>query len=111
VGKKNLIVVSCALAVIAAALADEQVIEGQLTFNSGGLGQIVECGTRRVIQLGVMASNPYFHLSRKYDEVSGDGKRSVLIKLEGRLATSSDGKLVLETPRMVAMKAGSCADG
>ena len=101
----------CALAAIGAVHADESAIEGQLTFNSHGIGQVVECGTQRVIELGVMASNPYFLLSGKYDEVSAGGKESVLVKLEGRLVSSSEGKLVLESPRMVAMKAGACGNG
>ena len=104
-------VVACALAAITAAHAGEQVIEGQLRFNSSGVVQVVECGTKRVIELGVMASNPYFHFSEKYKEVSGDGKEAVLIKLEGRLVSSSEGRLVLEAPRMVSMKAGTCGNG
>jgi hypothetical protein len=108
---RRLKVVACALAAIAAAHADESVIEGQLTFNSQGVGQIVECGTQRVIELGVMASNPYFHFSRRYDEVFGDGKKPVLVKLAGRLVSSSEGSLVLEAPRMVAMEAGACGNG
>jgi hypothetical protein len=108
---KSLMVVTCALAAITAAHADELVIEGQLTFNSHGVGQIVECGTRRVIELGVMASNPYFHFSRRYEEVSADGKKRVLVKLAGRLVSSSEGKVVLATPRMIAMEAGACGNG
>jgi hypothetical protein len=104
-------VLTCVLAAITAARADEQVIEGQLRFNSEGVGQIVECGTKRVIELGVMASNPYFHFSEKYREVSADGKEAVLIKLEGRLASSSEGTWVLEAPRMVSIKAGTCGNG
>jgi hypothetical protein len=108
---KGSMVVVCSLAAITAASADEQMIEGQLIFNSYGIGQVVECGTKRVIELGVMPSNPYFHFSEKYREVSADGKEAVLIKLEGRLVSSSAGGLILEAPRMVAMKAGTCGNG
>jgi hypothetical protein len=108
---KGSMVVLCSVAAITAARADEQVIEGQLRFNSDGIGQVVECGTQRVIELGVIASNPYFHVSEKYKEVSRDGKEAVLIKLEGRLVSSSKGGLILEAPRMVFMKAGSCGNG
>ena len=108
---KGSMALACALAAITAAHASEQVIEGQLRFNSYGVGQVVECGTKRVVELGVMASNPYFHFSEKYKEVSGDGKEAVLIKVEGRLVASSEGRLVLEAPRMLSMKAGTCGNG
>ena len=109
--KKTSMIVVCALAAIGAAHADESVLEGQLTFNSNGIGQLMECGTRRVIELGVMASNPYFHFSKKYEEVSVDGKEPVLAKMAGRLVSNSAGKLVLEAPRMVAMEVGACGNG
>jgi hypothetical protein len=104
-------VAACVLALAAVAHADQSVVKGELTFDSAGVGQITECGTHRIIELGVMASTPYFYFVKRYEEVSVDGRDRVLIEVEGRLTSSSTGKLVLGTPRVVGLKSGVCANG
>ena len=45
-------VAACMLALAAVAHAEQSVVKGELTFNSAGVGQITECGTHRIIELG-----------------------------------------------------------
>ena len=104
-------VAACMLALAAVAHAEQSVVKGELTFNSAGVGQITECGTHRIIELGAMASTPYFHFMKRYEEVSVEGKNRVFVEVEGLLASGSTGKLVLETPRIVGLKSGVCANG
>jgi hypothetical protein len=103
----------CLLAFVAAAHGDQSVIKGQLRFTSTGIGQIAECGTRRVIEFGVMASGPYFLLTKGYEELSGQGEgdKPVLVEVEGLLTSSSTGKLVLQNPRVVRLQSGACGNG
>ena len=85
---KRIFVVACSLSFAALAQTDQAVVRGQLTFNSGGIGQVAECGTHRVIEFGTMASSPYFLLIRGYDELSGDGKNAVLVEAAQQCAAA-----------------------
>jgi hypothetical protein len=108
---KRIFIVACSLLFAALAQADHAVVKGQLTFNSAGIGQVAECGTRRVIEFGTMASSPYSQLKREYEELSGEGTKAVLVEAEGRLSASSTGKLVLENLRVIGLKSGACGAG
>jgi hypothetical protein len=110
---KNSCVAACLLAFVAAAHADQSVIKGKLRFNSTGFGLIAECGTGRVIEFGVMPSGPYFLLTRRYEELAGEGDddKPVLVEVEGLLTSSSTGKLVLQSPRVVRLQSGACGNG
>ncbi len=94
-----------------AVAADSLVIKGELSFDSGGLAHVAECGTKRVFTLGVMASNPYFGLTQRYEEVSASGKFPVLVEVQGivRARSSSNSKLVLDSPRISTLARGTCA--
>jgi len=92
--------------------ADTLLVKGELSFGSGGLAQVAECGTNRVFTLGVMASNPYFGVTQRYDEASADGKFAVLVEVKGLIAhrSSTKGQLVLDSPGVVSLVRGSCGD-
>jgi len=91
--------------------ADVMIVKGELSFGSGGLAQVAECGTNRVFTLGVMASNPYFGLTQRYADASASGKFQVLVEIEGSVAhrTSARGQLVLDSPSVVSLARGTCA--
>jgi len=85
-------------------------IRGELTFNSRGIGSIQECGSGRNIQLGTMASSPYFTLHNRYDELSRLQSKSVVVEAKGSL-TESDGDsrlLELQRPTVTSIASGSC---
>jgi hypothetical protein len=90
--------------------ADAIIVRGELSFGSGGLAQVAECGTNRVFTLGVMASNPYFGMTQRYDEASANGKFPVLVEIEGSVGdrTSTRGQLVLDSPSLVSLVRGTC---
>jgi hypothetical protein len=108
---KYLVVLVAALGIGSAFGADTLAVTGELSFGSGGLAEVAECGTNRVFTLGVMASNPYFRLTQRYDTVSEGGKFGVLVKVNGSLAlrTSSNGRLILESPDVSDVVRGTCA--
>ena len=104
-------VIGCLLCLAVPANADESVVKGELTFNSGGIGKIFECGSGRVVTLGVMASNPYFHLTQKYKELSDGGKMPVVIEVSGKVAKKkslANGETTINMPTVVALRAGTC---
>jgi hypothetical protein len=109
---RHLVILVCAFGTGSALGADTPVVKGELSFNSGGLAQVTECGTNRVFTLGVMASNPFFGLTLRYKEASGSGKLPVLVEVKGSATPgkSSDGKPVLNAPQIVTLVRGNCAD-
>jgi hypothetical protein len=96
----------------AALGADAVVVKGELSFESGALAQVAECGTNRIFTLGVMASNPYFGLTQRYAEAADGGKFAVLVEIEGSIAhrASTKRQHVLDSPRVVSLVRGGCAD-
>lgn len=90
--------------------ADALVVKGLLLFDSGGLAHVAECGTSRVFTLGVMASNPYFGLTQRYNEASASGKFPVLVEVQGLIGarSSSNSKLVLDSPSIATLVRGTC---
>ena len=98
-------------AACAACAQDRQVVRGELSWTDGHFAKVSECGTDRVYVFGVMASAPYFILSRRYDELSGEGKKPVLIEVEGSVApptSSTGGNPTLDQPQVIALSAGAC---
>jgi hypothetical protein len=90
--------------------ADVIVVRGEVTFTKDGFARIAECGAKRVFQFGVMASSPYFDLVRRYEELSLDGRKAVLIEAQGvpaRADGSTDADM-LERPKVVSLTPGSC---
>jgi hypothetical protein len=108
---RRLTMVITALASIAALAADRQLIKGELTLGNGDFrGTVLECGTNRAVEVGVMASAPYSHYAHQFNELSGGGQFQVLVEISGELrrATSTSRRLVLESPRILEMTRGSC---
>ena len=98
---------------LSAAAADTQIVKGVLTLGRDDVrGTVLECGTNRTIEVGVMASNQYFDYTSQYDELSGGGKFEVLVEMSGAFGhtSSSNRKLVLNHPRILTMTRGSCSD-
>ena len=56
--------------------------------------------------MGVMASNPYFHLSKKIRELSRTG--SVLVTVEGELMDKS--VLELNKLKIINIEQGQCSE-
>jgi hypothetical protein len=108
---KHPVALICALAIGSALAADAVTVNGELTFDSGGLAHVAECGSDRVFTLGVMASNPYFGLTQRYQTASDDGKFAVLVGVKGSLAhhRSSHTELVLDSPYISTLVRGTCA--
>ena len=108
---KHVVAFVCALGTGSVLGADTLVVTGELSFNAGGLAQVAECGTNRVFTLGVMASNPFFGLTQRYDAASSSGKFAVLIEVKGSLAGrhSANSQLVLDSPDVSSVVRGTCA--
>ena len=85
------------------------IVTGELSWTSNGIARVSECGTKQVLELGAMASSPYFRLRRQYEGLSLDGKMPVLVEVEGVLAQSSNSKSrVIEHPRVRTLTKGGC---
>jgi hypothetical protein len=108
---KTVLPFALVLSLVPVAHADISVVKGEVTFNSVGIGQLMECGTSRAIEFGTMASAPYFQFRKQYEQASDDGKKPVLVEVQGALAHSSAGKLVLENPSVIALASGTCGNG
>ncbi len=107
----KMIVIICLVSVAQLAYGDALLFKGELILNSAGAAQLLECGTRRQLELGVMASTPYFKLAKRYEEISGIEKNPVLVEVKGVLTHSSTGKLVLNSPRVISITQGRCSNG
>jgi hypothetical protein len=105
---KRALLIACVLASAGEAHAERLVTTGQVTFNLHGIASIAECGTGRIIEVGVMASALYFQFMKEYEQLSGNEKKPVLVEAEGSLTATSAGKLALESPRIGSLKAGVC---
>jgi hypothetical protein len=94
---------------LAAHAADTVAVRGELSWSSSGMARVSECGTKRVLDFGTMASSPYFRFVREYDEVSSKGKIPVLVEVQGVLRQSSDSKKqLLEHPKVLKLTKGVC---
>ena len=68
-----------------------------------------ECGTKRVLEFGTMASSPYFKFRRQYDELSLDGKIPVLVEVQGVLGRLRNSEMqLLEQPKVLGLTKGVC---
>ena len=99
------------VALVAVAEADFVIVEGELTFDSQGIGRVAECEGGRVFTLGEMQRNPYLRLVDRYWRSSNQGKTPGLVKVSGGLSSSiPPGRaLIIESPNVVTLVAGRCA--
>jgi hypothetical protein len=97
------------LAVAAAANADT--VKGELTFTSSA-AKVVECKSGRILTLGPMGTNSFLRLAERYRRLSYQGKTQVLVEVRGAVTSAStpEGALILESPNVVALNRGRCAD-
>ena len=71
------------------AMADADTVKGELSFNSEGVGKVLECKSGRIFALGTMATNPYLRLVQRYWRASFHGKTPVLIEVGGVVTGAS----------------------
>jgi hypothetical protein len=106
---KRIFLAFCVVWILAMPVrAEPQLVKGVLSFSSNGIGQVAECGTHRVLGLGVMASSAYFHFLKQYEAASGIGHKPVLVEVQGEFTKSSDGMLILANPVVVSLAQGDC---
>lgn len=101
-------IVICLLTLASFAQAEPPHVKAELVLNSAGVRYLIECGTQRPIELGGMATTPYFYLLKRYEEISNAGKNPVIVEVEGVLVRSSSGKLQLDSPRFISITQGKC---
>ena len=94
------------------AMADADTVKGELSFNSEGVGKVLECKSGRIFALGTMATNPYLRLVQRYWRASFHGKTPVLIEVGGVVtgASTPGTALTLESPNVVVLYGGRCSD-
>jgi hypothetical protein len=97
------------LAFVAVAYADTVVVKGELSFNSKGIGKVLDCNSGRIFSLGVMATNPYRRMIEQYWRLSYHGKTPVLIEVRGDASNSETG-WTLQSPNVATLVAGRCSD-
>jgi hypothetical protein len=100
------------VALVAAAEADFVIVEGELTFDSKGIGKVVECEGGRLFTLGEMGRNPYLRLIDQYWRSSNHGKTPVLVKVSGGLSSAipPGRELIIQSPNVVSLVSGRCRD-
>jgi len=81
-------------------------VEGILSWSSHGTATITECSSKKQYQLGVMASNPYFDLLNKSDELSHNGTIQLRLKVAGNLEQSTS--LIINSPRVLSLVVDDC---
>jgi hypothetical protein len=98
------------LALAAAAEADWVIVEGELSFNSMGIGKVAECEGGRIFTLGEMRRDPYLRLVDRYWRSSNQGKTPVMVKVSGGLsrAIPEGRELIIQSPNVVTMTSGRC---
>ncbi len=98
------------LSMTEACASDVARVRGEVSWTTNGIAKIAECGTGRVLRVGTMASSPYFRFSRSYEELSGDGRRPVLVEVEGVIigSSSSANELTIDQPRIIELATGRC---
>lgn len=95
---------------VAAAEADFVIVEGELSFDSQGIGKVAECEGGRVFTLGEMGRNPYLRLVDRYWRSSNNGKTPVLVKVSGGLSSAipAGRELTIQSPNVVTLVSGRC---
>ena len=83
-------------------------VRGEVSWATHEDAKISECGTGRVLRFGTLASSRYFLLTRRYEELSGNGTSPVLAEVEGVItrSSSSASELTIEQPRLHDIAAG-----
>ena len=106
---KRATVAMALVAGLAVQAADTIVVRGELSWDSSGIARVSECGTRRVLDFGTMASSPYFRFVREYDELSSKGKIPMLVEVEGIVSQSTNlSRQLLEHPKVLRLAKGAC---
>jgi hypothetical protein len=99
------------VALAATAEADFVVVEGELSFDSQGIGKVVECEGGRSFTLGAMGRNPYLRLVDRYWRSSNNGKTPVLVRVSGGLSSKipPGRELIIQSPNVVTLVSGRCS--
>ena len=99
------------VALVATAEADFVIVEGELSFDSKGIGKVAECKGGRIFTLGAMEPNPYLRLVDRYWRSSNHGKTPVLVKVSGGLSSAipPGRELIIQSPNVVTLVSGRCA--
>jgi hypothetical protein len=100
------------VALVAPAHADFVIVEGELSFDSKGIGKVMECEGGRIFTLGEMGRDPYLRLVERYWRSSNHGKTPVLVKVSGGLSSTipPGRELILQSPNVVTLVSGGCGD-
>ena len=95
---------------VAANAAGGVVVKGELSWTSNGIARVSECGTKRVLEFGTMASSPYFRFRLQYDELSAKGQIPVLVEVQGTLGRrlSTPHSELIEHPKVLGLTKGRC---
>ena len=99
------------VALAAVAEADFVIVEGELSFDSKGIGKVAECDSGRVFTLGTMGRNPYLRLVERYWRSSNNGRTPVLVKVSGGLSSTipPGRELIIQSPNVVTLVSGRCS--
>jgi hypothetical protein len=81
---------------------------GEVTFGAGARAYISECGTQRVLTVGVMATGAYVAFSERYELLSANGTLPILAEISGVEAKSSGG-VTIDSPKVLNLTDGRCA--
>ncbi|MDH5513249.1 MAG: hypothetical protein OEY27_08580 [Gammaproteobacteria bacterium] len=79
-----------ALATSAIAASSDTFVRGELS-NQGWT--VTECNTGRIYSVRILASNPYFHFSKRVEELTSKGAKSIVAEFRGEVSqgkTSTD---------------------
>ena len=98
------------VALVAAAEADFVIVEGELSFDSKGIGRVAECEGGRIYTLGAMERDPYLRLVDRYWRSSNHGKTPVRVKVSGGLSSTipPGRELIIQSPNVVTLVSGRC---
>lgn len=105
--KPSVILFSLFTMLACAESGNKVTIQGTLMWDETHHPIIKECNTNKLFQLGVMAANPYFHLTRKSDDLSQNGKSPVIVTVSGNINPSSN--LIINQPNILNISAGDCS--
>ena len=105
---RRAIVISVLFAALEISAADTVTVKGELSWTSSGIARVSECGSKRVLVFGTMASSPYFRFRREYEKLSSNGEIPVMVEVKGVLVKSSNATQFIEHPRVLALTRGVC---
>jgi hypothetical protein len=83
------------------------VVRGVVMRHADGSTHLWECGTKKMIQVGSMASNQERHLRRRLHQITARGERQATAELSGYLDRNQDGG-VIEKPAVAWVTPGFC---